>query len=131
MVVFPTDLQSRGGFKMRRKVCAIALVLVFASSVLFAAEPSPWKKEGASRCSMMKHKFAYGLSNVLFGWTEIFQEPYEAVKSKENVLVGIGKGLGYGVADTLGGVVHLVTFWCNKTDLPLPEGGIQFSCCKA
>lgn len=114
---------------MIKKVSILVLVLTLVSGSVFAFEPSPWKKEGDSYPVKMKNKFAYGFSNVLLGWTEIFQEPYEAVKEKKCPLTGFGRGLWNAVGDTVGGAVHLVTFWCPKTDIPLPEGGIKPCAC--
>ena len=108
-----------------RKVLALLMILTIISGSAFAAEPSSWKKEGDTYGTKIRNKFWFGLANTAFGWTELFQEPAEAYQSKECVLTGFGKGLWHTVADTVGGAVHLVTFWCPKTDIPLPEGGVD------
>ena len=115
---------------MMKKTLALIVIFALVSAPLYAAEPSVWKKEGDSYPVKMKNKFVFGLTNVLLGWTEILTEPYEAIRDKKNVVKGFGTGLWNGVADEVGGVIHLVTFWCPKTDIPLPQGGIVLPCCK-
>ena len=36
-----------------------------------------------------------GAANTLFGWTELFRQPANEVKSGGNLLAGIAKGLGF------------------------------------
>ena len=115
---------------MVKKVTAWLLVFAFVASPVFAATPSVWKKEGAPYGTTIAKKFAFGLTNVVLGWTEILTEPYEAVRDHKNVLVGIKDGLWNGIADEIGGAIHLITFPCPKTDVPLPQGGIVLPCCK-
>ena len=107
---------------MKKIMSFVVILSMLFAPVAFPA--SPWtEQKGYAR--QIWGKLQFGLTNTLLGWTELFTEPYEAVKNKENVVEGIGKGLVYTVGDTLGGVVHLVTFWCPKTDIPLPEGGVH------
>ena len=104
-----------------KKFITFLTVFALISGPVFAA--SSWNREGISRCEKMKEKFVYGLTNVALGWTEILQEPGEAIKEKRCFLCGFGQGLGNALGDTVGGAVHLITFWCPKTDVALPEGG--------
>ena len=115
---------------MMKKTLALLIVLAVFAAPLYAAEPSAWKAKGGSYGEIVGHKFIYGLSNVALGWSEILTEPYEAIRDGENPLMGFGKGIWNAVGDTVGGVLHLVTFPCPKTDIPLPEGGIVLPCCK-
>ena len=91
--------------------------------VIFALIASPAFAAGNQCMEKCAGKFGYGLTNVLLGWTEIFQEPYQAGKEGKNVLVGAGEGLVNAVGDTVGGALNLVTFFIPKLEIPLPEGG--------
>ena len=84
--------------------------------------PSPWTSE-VGWANRAKGKLAFGVKNTLLGWTELFLEPKKAIDSGDNFFVGLGMGLKNGVEDTLGGIVHLVTFALTELDAPLPEGG--------
>ena len=69
--------------------------------------------------------FVRGASNTLLGWTDLFVEPKETMNAGGNFFKGLGVGLADGLANTLGGVVHLITFPLTELDAPLPEGGTQ------
>jgi len=115
---------------MMKKIAVFVLCLLILSSSAFAADMSAWNKDSSSYGQKAFHKFTYGLSNVVLGWSEIFTEPYEAAKSGDNFIEGVGRGLWNGIADTVGGALHLVTFPLTTVDIPLPEGGIVLACCK-
>lgn len=85
---------------------------------------SPWKKQ-AGWANQARGKFIFGSKNTLLGWTELITEPYQAAHKGRNVAMGVGKGVINGLADTVGGAVHLVTFPVTALDLPLPEGGVR------
>ena len=55
-----------------------------------------------------------GVTNTAFGWTELLVQPSAEVERGGNLLVGIGKGMGYAVTRTAGGVGELFTFWLPK-----------------
>ena len=84
--------------------------------------PSPWTTE-VGWANRAKGKLAFGVKNTLLGWTELFMEPKKAIDSGDNFFVGLGMGLKDGVENTLGGIVHLVTFPLTELDAPLPKGG--------
>ncbi len=84
---------------------------------------SPWTNE-MGYANRLKGKLVFGAKNLLLGWTELFTEPMEANQQGGNVLTGIGMGLKNTLFDTLGGVVHLVTFPVTSLDAPLPQGGV-------
>lgn len=86
--------------------------------------PSPWTSE-AGYSNRAIGKLGFGVKNLLLGWTDLFVEPREASDAGEGLLKGIGAGLKDGVENTLGGVVHVVTFPITGIDAPLPEGGTQ------
>ena len=70
-------------------------------------------------------KFKFGLKNLFCGWTELFTEPCEAWKSDRsarNLTEGAAFGIFNAVADTAGGVLHVVTSPV-PIDIPLPKGG--------
>ena len=84
--------------------------------------PSPWTSE-VGWANRAKGKLAFGVKNTLLGWTELFMEPKKAIDSGDNFFVGLGMGLKNGVENTLGGVVHVVSFPLTELDAPLPSGG--------
>lgn len=87
-----------------------------------ASAASPWADE-MSYSEQAVAKLKYGVKNTLLGWTSLFRTPAAEVEAGENIIVGIGKGVWNGVGQTVGGVVHLVTFPITQIDIPLPEGG--------
>ena len=102
----------------------LALAILFTATAAYADLPaSPWTTK-ATNSEKARAKFEFGLKNMFLGWTEILTEPYEAKGS--NVVAGIGEGLFNGIIDTVGGVLHFVTFPCPHIDVPLPEGGTDF-----
>ena len=100
---------------MIKKVSILLVIFALNATPVFAAS------EGCMGKCM--GKLGYGLTNLLLGWTEIFQEPYKAAKSGGNVVKGLGKGLWNAVGDTVGGALHTITFFLPQVDVPLPEGG--------
>ncbi len=85
---------------------------------------SPWTHEmGYSNRAVSK--LGFGVKNLLLGWTNLFIEPKKASESGGNVFAGFGMGLKDAVENTLGGVVHIVTFPITGIDAPLPGGGTQ------
>ena len=101
-------------------VLVVGVALLAAPVAAFAA--SPWAEE-ATYGSKVGAKLKYGLTNGLLGWTELFTEPYEAMQYGENFFIGLGRGVWNGVADTVLGAAHAVTFPIPQIDIPLPEGG--------
>ncbi len=85
---------------------------------------SPWTSE-SGWSSRAIGKLGFGVKNALLGWTELFTEPRESMQEGGNFFVGLGVGAKNAVEDTLGGVVHVVTFPITSLDAPLPEGGVQ------
>ena len=110
----------------RMGILVVAAVLLAGPSLAFAGDMagtgSPWAQE-TGYANQAKGKLVYGLKNVLFGWTELFTQPYEDAQNSENVFLGIGKGVWNGVGQTVGGALHAVTFPIPAIDVPLPEGG--------
>ncbi len=107
---------------MKKMTVGIILlaVLCLTSSVAWAA--SPWTQE-TTYSGKLKGKLDFGFKNALAGWTEILTEP---AKDKEwkNLGNGLVVGITNGVADTLGGLLHLATFPITNLDIPLPENGV-------
>lgn len=85
---------------------------------------SPWTGE-TGYANRAIGKLAFGVKNLLLGWTDLFVEPKETMDAGGNLLTGIGIGVKDAVENELGGVVHLVTFPITAIDAPLPEGGTQ------
>jgi hypothetical protein len=115
----------KGGRKMSKKILFCLSVFAFlATPLALAGEPkqaSPWTS-ATTNGERMKSKLEFGFKNALTGWTEIFSEPVDAWQEKGNVLKGLGRGLCNAVHDTVGGILHIVTFPL-KADIQLPEGG--------
>lgn len=106
----------------------ILLFTVFAAAALlsrpaFALEnnpyPSPWNTEVTYKDKAFS-KLGYGAKNALLGWTELFTEFFEDKRAES-----IGQGLGNAVMNTVGGVLHVVTFPFTGIDVPLPENGVD------
>ena len=57
---------------------------------------------------------ARGAMNTALGWTELLVQPASEVNAGGNVVVGIGKGVGYAVKRTAVGLGELLTFWTPK-----------------
>ncbi len=106
----------------------VFIALLIASPVLAAEEtdyrPSEWKKEKLY-IDRVFGKLNFGVWNFFLGWTELATEPYESFMTDENILLGIGKGILFGFADTAGGFLNAVTFPVTVLSIPLPEGGIE------
>lgn len=86
--------------------------------------PSPWTSEMGYK-NRAVGKLGFGLKNLLLGWTDLFVETKETTDGGGNFFKGLGIGVKDTVENTLGGVVHLVTFPITGLDAPLPEGGTQ------
>ena len=85
---------------------------------------SPWTRE-AGWSNRAMGKLGFGLKNALLGWTELFVEPQKAMQSGGNFFRGVGMGIKDAVENTLGGVLHVLTFPITGVDVPLPDGGTQ------
>ena len=114
-----------------KKLTVFFLIAVFAiltSGVAQAA--SPWT-EGKTYQEKVVQKLDFGFKNTLGGWTKIFTEAQAGdpnCKCKVgSTLKGLGRGVVYAVADTLGGILHLVTFPFPQIDVPLPQNGVTLS----
>lgn len=85
---------------------------------------SPWTSEVGYGTRALS-KLGFGIKNLLLGWTDLIVEPQETMSAGGNFFTGLGIGLKDGIENTLGGVVHIVTFPITGIDAPLPEGGTQ------
>ena len=86
--------------------------------------PSPWTHEMGYK-EQATHKFVYGGKNALLGWLELYNEPRDAIRAKQNFFIGMGHGIRNMLGDTIGGVLHVATFPFTQLDVPLPEGGVD------
>lgn len=84
--------------------------------------PSAWTQEAGYR-ARAKGKLLFGAKNALLGFMELYNEPRDAKREGRKLMVGIGHGLRNMVGDTVGGLLHLVTFPITAVDVTLPEGG--------
>lgn len=106
------------------KWAAFLTVVLLLPAQAFALEASPWTNE-ATYEEKVAAKFAYGLKNLAFGWTELITEPVEYKKEGKCPLTGFGVGLYNAIGQTVGGALHVVTFPV-PVDVRLPENGTDF-----
>ena len=113
-----------------KKLTALFFMVVFALSLGGVAQAaSPWT-EGKTYKEKILGKLDFGFKNALGGWTAIFSETSKANnEAKDNkalaITQGLGRGLGYGLVDTVGGILHIVTFAIPQVDVPLPNNGVN------
>ena len=107
---------------MGKQIGILVLGVALFAAPLAASAASPWADE-ATYGAKAGAKLKYGLTNTFLGWTSLFRTPMQATQAGENVLEGIGRGLWDAVGQTVGGVLHAVTFPLPMIDVPLPEGG--------
>ena len=104
----------------------IAVLLLSLSGIAHAA--SPWT-EGKTYKEKVLGKLDFGFKNLLGGWTELFTEPAKgdpSCKCKiQSTARGLGRGIAYAAADTIGGALHILTFPFPQVDVPLPENGVH------
>ncbi len=95
-----------------KKALIILAILVFASSLAYAAECKLCgniKSGDVTKC--WGSRLGSGICNTAFGWTEIFYRPGKVVAEGGNPIVGFFRGLGNAIARTGAGAVEIVTFW--------------------
>ena len=114
---------------MKKFSLFVLVLFVFASLPVIGWAASPWTLKTTNHDKMVG-KLGFGVKNLLLGWTEILKEPVHHYQKAEHNrfgagLIGLGEGLFNGVADTIGGVLHLVTFPLTSLDVPLPHDGTQ------
>lgn len=113
---------------MKRFIMALSAVAVLVSFVSssYAALPldtykaSSWTEE-KTYVDKTTHKLGFGLTNITIGWTAI---PFEMYQNK-NLYAGFFKGLWRTGTNTVGGILHTITFPV-PVDIPLPDGGVHF-----
>jgi hypothetical protein len=105
-------------------LCLLVVCFLASTSTAYAFESSGWTKLG-TKSEQTRAKMEFGLKNFFFGWTELFQEPYQAYKGtgSSDIAWGIGDAIVNSIWDTVGGALHFATFPCTQIDVPLPEGG--------
>jgi hypothetical protein len=106
---------------MKKMMIGILAGIFIFPAIIFAA--SPWTEE-KTYVDKVAGKLQFGLTNLMLGWTEIIGQPEKAIDQNKNGFLAVGKGLGYFVADTVGGVLHIVTTPIPQIDIPLPENGV-------
>lgn len=98
----------------------LAVLILLTSTTAFAA--SPWTTASTNKDKMLG-KLDFGFKNLLGGWTELFAQPYYAVRDKQCVIRATFKGLITGAIDEVGGALHVLTFPLTSVDVPLPNNG--------
>lgn len=105
-----------------RTIAALVLSLMIVAPVYAGSfEPSDWTRE-PTYVGKISQKLGFGFLNITAGWMAILFEP---CKDGQNFFVGVGKGVGYAVTNTAGGILHAATFPI-PVDVPLPHGGIGY-----
>ena len=56
-----------------------------------------------------------GAANAALGWTELLVQPTAEVKNNGNLLMGLGKGVGFAITRTGAGIGELFTFWVPRS----------------
>ena len=113
-----------------KKSTVLFLIGVIALSLGGVAQAaSPWTEKTTYKEKVLG-KLDFAFKNTLGGWTAVFSETSKAKsEAKENkaleITKGLGRGLAYGLADTVGGILHLVTFPVPQVDVPLPNNGVN------
>jgi len=108
------------------------LVLILVSSVFLApavfaesfssVKPSVWTEQN-SYGDRTVHKLGFGLLNLTMGWSAI---PFQIDKHIDtNPFTGLAKGTWLAVTNTVGGLLHTITFPI-PSDIQLPAGGVHF-----
>src|SRR3989338_5789 len=90
---------------MKRTFMVVFVVFGLIMFPITAFAASPWTEKTTYGEKTMG-KLEFGVRNTLLGWTDLIVETNKA----QNAWAGLGKGLVDGVVNTLGGVLHLVTF---------------------
>ena len=107
--------------KWARALAAFVFFSLLSGSVHAGSfEPSDWTQE-PTYLGKISQKLGFGFLNLTAGWTALFFEPAR----DQNFFVGVGKGIGYMVTNTAGGILHAATFPI-PLDIPLPHGGIAY-----
>lgn len=106
-------------------ILAITVLVASAASncsgfSLDTYKPSSWTEE-KTYIDRTTHKLGFGLTNLTIGWTAV---PFEMSKSS-NLYAGFFKGLWRTGTNTVGGLLHTITFPI-PVDLQLPDGGVHF-----
>lgn len=107
---------------MGKQVGLVLVGIALLAAPMTAAAQSPWANE-ASYADQAGGKLKYGLKNALLGWTSLVRDPIKANENGENFLVGLSRGVINSIGQTVGGVLHAVTFPIPQIDFPLPAGG--------
>ena len=104
----------------RTLVTLVLFSVVTGSAYAGSFEPSDWIHE-PTYLGKISQKLGFGFLNITAGWTALFFEPAR----DQNFFVGVGKGIGYTLTNTAGGILHAATFPL-PFDIPLPHGGIAY-----
>lgn len=111
---------------MRKRWGLVVLAAALLCAPMVASAASSWASESTYSAKAIG-KLKYGVTNALLGWTSLFRTPYQASQAGDNLLVGIAQGVWNAVGQTALGAVDAVTFLIPAIDVPLPEGGVEWS----
>jgi hypothetical protein len=113
-----------------------AFLLLGTSFSLLAAEtPAAGKAElGPAAIDIylakVDRKFDRAAVNFTAGWTEIVNQPKQWMQKEDknkalSAVAGVGHGLAFALADTVGGFFNALTAPLPQFEIPLPQDGIQ------
>jgi len=104
-----------------RTITALVLSLMLVTPAYAGPfKASDWTHE-PTYVGKISQKLGLGFLNITAGWMAIFFEPCK----DQNFFLGVGKGVGYAVTNTAGGILHAATFPI-PVDIPLLQGGIAY-----
>ncbi|MDA9101106.1 hypothetical protein N9K06_00370 [Omnitrophica bacterium] len=106
-----------------KKVGIMLLSLLFFASVCPVYAASPWT-ENDSYLAKTLGKLEFGITNILGGWTELFNAPERHYDQGGNPFGAIGIGFYNAVVYTAGGIIHAGTFFV-PVDVPIPNNGVD------
>lgn len=98
---------------MKKLVLAIILVLICVPMVFAGTLNENTKSTDYGTAT--GSKLVRGVSNVAFGWTELFFRPGKLIAQGDHPVVAVLKGIGNSVARTTVGALEAVTCWIPGT----------------
>lgn len=101
-----------------KKAIALILVMMLAYSPLsFAMCKFCEKAQSDKYVESAFGKLGRGLTNVAFGWYELFRQP----QINENHWEGVGRGVVHTIGRTGSGILEVATFLIPQAEIPLPD----------
>ena len=109
-----------------RTAVLLSLLVLAAAAPLASADDKPSSEtyicpichiannQGAPYAEKAGAGLARGAVNTALGWTELVVQPTAEARTNGNLLLGLGKGVGYAITRTGAGLGELFTFWVPR-----------------